>query len=204
MNRSSASKSLTCAVSRNFKPPNFTKGMLRRVSSISSGCAVVRRPEEHRLLLQARANLAVFQHALDDVAGLVGLVAHADQLRTLGRLAVRPEVLGEALYGKINHAIGGSENGLGRTIVAIERDDLGRRTELSREVEDVAHRRGAERIDRLRVVADHGQSAPVGLQAPGGSRTGAGWCPGIRRPARGRTAPPISAASTGSLTVCAQ
>ena len=59
--------------------------------------AVVRGPEEDRLLLQARANLAVFQHALDDVAGLVGLVAHADQPRTLGRLAVRPEVLGEAL-----------------------------------------------------------------------------------------------------------
>jgi hypothetical protein len=29
--RSSASRSLTCAVSKNFKPPNFTKGMLRRV-----------------------------------------------------------------------------------------------------------------------------------------------------------------------------
>ena len=31
-----ASRSLTCAASRNFSPPNFTKGMLRRVSSISS------------------------------------------------------------------------------------------------------------------------------------------------------------------------
>ena len=41
--------------------------------------------------------------------------------------------------------------------------DLGRRAELSREVEDIAHRRGAERINRLRVVADHGQSGP-GLQ----------------------------------------
>ena len=35
--RSSASRSLTCAASRNFRPPNLTKGILRRVSSISSG-----------------------------------------------------------------------------------------------------------------------------------------------------------------------
>ena len=34
--RSTASKSLTCAVSRNFNPPNFTNGMLRRVSSSST------------------------------------------------------------------------------------------------------------------------------------------------------------------------
>ena len=29
--------SLMCAASRNFSPPNFTNGMLRRVSSTSSG-----------------------------------------------------------------------------------------------------------------------------------------------------------------------
>ena len=34
----------------------------------------------------------------------------------------------------------------------------------SGKVEDVAHGRGAKRIDRLRVVADHGQAAPAGLQ----------------------------------------
>ena len=35
---------------------------------------------------------------------------------------------------------------------------------MRREVEDVAHGRGAERIDRLRVVADDGEAAPVALQ----------------------------------------
>ena len=35
--RSRASMSLMCAASRNLRPPNFTKGILRRVSSISSG-----------------------------------------------------------------------------------------------------------------------------------------------------------------------
>ncbi len=43
--------------------------------------AVMRRAEQHGLLLQARAGFAVLQHALDDVARLVGLVAHADELR---------------------------------------------------------------------------------------------------------------------------
>ena len=38
------------------------------------------------------------------------------------------------------------------------------RREVAGEVEDVAHGRGAERIDRLRVVADHGEAAPVGLE----------------------------------------
>ena len=55
-------------------------------------CAMVRCPEENGLLLQACANLPVFQHALDDAAGLVGLVAHADQPRTLAGLAVRHDV----------------------------------------------------------------------------------------------------------------
>ena len=75
--RSSASMSLTCAASRNFRPPNLTNGMLRRVSSTSSGPLWLRGAEQHRLLLQQRAVLAVLQHALDDVARLVGLVAHA-------------------------------------------------------------------------------------------------------------------------------
>ena len=34
----------------------------------------------------------------------------------------------------------------------------------SGEIEDVAHGRGAERIDRLRIVADHGEAAALGLQ----------------------------------------
>ena len=39
--------------------------------------AVMRGAEQHRLLLQRRADLAVLQHPLDDVARLVGLVADA-------------------------------------------------------------------------------------------------------------------------------
>ena len=68
--RRKASTSLTCAASRNFRPPNFTYGMLRRTSSSSSTRAVVRRAEQHRLLLQRNRRLASLQHLLDDIARL--------------------------------------------------------------------------------------------------------------------------------------
>ena len=80
-------------------------------------------------------------------------------------LALGPEVLGEALGGQVDHAIGGGEDRLGRAIVAVERDDCRPAGEnWFGKVEDVAHRRRAERIDRLGVVADDGQAAAVRLQ----------------------------------------
>ena len=142
----------------------MTKGMLRRVSSTSSGPLWMRGAEQHGLLLQGGADLAVFQNLLDDVARLVGLVANGDELRPLGRLAFGPEVLGEALRCEIDDAVGSRQDRLGRAIVAVERDDLGRRAELAGEIEDVAHGRGAEGIDRLGVVADDGQAAAARLQ----------------------------------------
>ena len=51
------------------------------------------RAEQHCLLLQGRADLTVAQHLLDDVARLVGFVAHGDELRALGRDPFGPEVL---------------------------------------------------------------------------------------------------------------
>ena len=126
--------------------------------------AVARRPEQHRLLLQQRAGFAVLEDALDDAAGLVGLVAHRDKLRLGAGGPFGPEVLGEALLGQIDDAVGGGQDGLRRAVVAVERDDAGRRRELGREIEDVAHRGRPERVDRLRVVADHGEAAAAGLQ----------------------------------------
>ena len=75
--------------------------------------AVTGRPEKNRLLLQDRAPFPVLQHALNDVAGLLDLIADADQPGPLRRLAIRPEVLGEALGREIDDAIGGSEDRLG-------------------------------------------------------------------------------------------
>ena len=106
----------------------------------------------------------VLQHSLDDVAGLVGLVAHGDELRKLRRLALGPEILGETFRGEFDHAIGGGKDRLRRAIVPVERDDVGGGGECVREIEDVADGRGAEGIDRLRVVADDGEAAPAGFQ----------------------------------------
>jgi hypothetical protein len=47
------------------------------------GAAVMGRPEQNGLLLEPCAHFPVLQHALDDVAGLVRLVAYADELRKL-------------------------------------------------------------------------------------------------------------------------
>jgi len=74
-----------------------------------------------------------------------------------------PEVLGKTLLGETDNAVGGGENCLRRAIVAVERDDVCRRRELVGKVEDVADGRGAERVDRLGVVADDRQAAASGL-----------------------------------------
>ena len=73
-------------------------------------------------MLEKGAFLAVFEDALDDVACLVGLVADGDQAGFDGRGAVGPQVLGEAFFRLIDDAIGGGQDRLGRTIVAVERD----------------------------------------------------------------------------------
>ncbi|MGF6657603.1 hypothetical protein OKW34_008193 [Paraburkholderia youngii] len=69
-----------------------------------------------------------------------------------------------ALAREFDHRVRRGENRLGGAIVALERDLLRGRFELRGEIEDIAHGRAAKRIDRLRVVADHGQAAAVRFQ----------------------------------------
>src|SRR5205823_5510917 len=126
--------------------------------------AMMRRAEQDRLLLQRRPPLPIFQDTLHDVARLIGFVAHADELRSCTGISVGPKVLGEALSCKADHAICSREDCLCRAIVALERNDLRRRAELCGEVEDVSDIRGTERVNRLRVIADDGQSAAAGLE----------------------------------------
>ena len=61
-------------------------------------------------------------------------------------------------------ALVASRIGLRRPVVARERDGARRRREQRRVVEDVAHGRAAEGVDRLRVVADGREAAAVRLQ----------------------------------------
>ncbi|MNI01733.1 hypothetical protein D3C73_545850 [compost metagenome] len=126
---------------------------------------MVRGAKKHGLLFQCHAGLAIFQHLLDDVIGLLRLVLDGNEARALFRLAVGPEVLGKALAGKFDDAVCSRKDRVGRAIIAVQRDDVGRRIECIGEIENVADRRGAERIDRLRVIADDGQAMPAGFQA---------------------------------------
>jgi hypothetical protein len=120
--------------------------------------AVTGCPEQNGLLFEEGAGLPVLQDAFDDEARLVSLVADRDELRLCFRGALGPEVFGEAFLGEADDAVGGSEDRLRRAVVAIERDDVCWRQELVGKVEDVAHGRSAERVDRLGVVADHRQA----------------------------------------------
>ena len=125
--------------------------------------AVRRGAEQHRLLLELEPFLAARQHAVDHEVRLRRLVLHRHQTRALRRGALAPQVLGEALGGERDHRVGGVEDGLGGAVVALQRHHPRRWREGRREVEDVAHRGSAEGVDRLRVVADHGQATAIGL-----------------------------------------
>ncbi len=72
--------------------------------------------------------------------------------------AIGPKVLDEALGRKRDDGVGGAEDGARGAVVAVERDHAGGRIEGAGKIKDVAHRGGAKRIDRLRVVADDGQA----------------------------------------------
>ena len=126
--------------------------------------AVACRAEEHRLRLQGRAGLPRREDLGADVVGLRGVVADGDELRPRPGAPLGPEVLGEALARLGDDGVGGTEDGLGRAVVLLEGDDMRPRLEVPGEVEDVAHLRRPEAVDRLGVVADDGQAPPVGLQ----------------------------------------
>src|SRR5216683_8439829 len=88
---------------------------------------------------------------------LASFVADTDELWLGAGSAICPEVLGEPLGCQTDHAVCRSQDGLCGAVVPIERDNIGRRAELVGKVEDVPYCRGAEGVDRLRVVTDHGE-----------------------------------------------
>ena len=153
-----------CAASRNFSPPNFTKGILRRVSSTSSAGAVMGRAKQHGLRFEANASFAVGKDRFDDVAGLCGVIGHIDKRRKIGRSAVRPEVFGEPLGGKIDDGIGGGKDRLRRAVISFQRDHFSLGREVTGKIEDVAHGCCAEGVDRLRIVTNDREAAPGRLK----------------------------------------
>ena len=123
--------------------------------------AVMRRPKEHGLPPQIDARLAVLQNLADNVHGLIGVVLAVDQPRPLAVGPLGPEILGVSLLGQSDHAVGGFENRLRAAVILFERDDR-RILIVLGEIEDVAHSGRAEGVDRLGIVADHGQPLALG------------------------------------------
>src|SRR5262249_50448985 len=111
-----------------------------------------------------RSALPVLEYPVDDVTSLIRLVAHADEPWLLTSRAVGPEIFGETLTCKTDYGIRRRQNGLRRAIVLVECNNLGRGTKLTGEVKNVAHRRGAKRINCLRIVPYDSQPAAGGLQ----------------------------------------
>ena len=126
--------------------------------------AVIGVAEQHRLATQVDAALARLEHAVGDEDRLCLFVEHRHVLRQRAGTTHAVQVLAVLPRALRHQRVGGVEHGLRRTIVFLERDDARGRREALRELQDVLDRGGTERIDRLCVVADHGESGAVGLQ----------------------------------------
>ena len=124
---------------------------------------VVRAAEEHRLALEEHAALARFEHALDHVFALRRVVGDGDVPGLRAGLLSGREVLAEARSAFVHQRVRGVEHRLGGAVVFFEGD--GFRSEVFFELQDVFDARRAERIDGLRVVADHREAGAAGAQA---------------------------------------
>ena len=150
---------------KEFQPAKFDEWDVAAGQFDLERTAVVRGAKQYGLRFEREPRLAALQNPLDHVARLVGFVAHADDFGPLGGFALRPQVFGEAFFGKTDHGIRRREDRLRRAIILLQRHDLGPRREVTRKVEDIAHRRGAERIDRLGSSPTTVMPLPFGLSA---------------------------------------
>jgi len=141
----------------------FHKGNATSVEFEFELRAVARASKQHRLRLQREAVLALLEHALRYIAGLIGGVADGDELWLPRRDPVGPEILRMALRRQADHRVGGIEDRLRGSVIAVQGNHPREWREPARKVEDVAHGRGAKGVDRLRVVADHRHALAVRL-----------------------------------------
>ena len=126
--------------------------------------AVVRGPDQHRLLLERHARLILGQHSRADLPCLGGLVVAADELRPLARAALGRQR--QLKPGRLRPDLVGQQQDLGPgPVVAVQPDDR-QVGEGGAERAQVLGVGAAEGIDGLRVVADAGQPVAAGPQQP--------------------------------------
>ena len=128
--RNTASMSLTCAASMNLRPPNLTKGMLRRVSSISSMALWCEVRNSTACSLSAMP-ASRFSSTVSTTKSTWPMSSATET--SAGRSPeprVRAQVLGELLAREADDGVAGGEDRLGRAVVLLQPHDLGRGLEL--------------------------------------------------------------------------
>ncbi len=117
---------------------------------------MVRRAEEHRLALEVRTLLPVAEDTVDHVRRLFALVAAGHESGPGAALPLGPQRLVVALGRLGDDRVRRAEHRRRAAVVALE-GEHGGRGEPGGEVEDVAHRRRPEPVDRLGIVTHHRQ-----------------------------------------------
>ncbi|GIT29421.1 MAG: hypothetical protein Ct9H300mP1_14670 [Planctomycetaceae bacterium] len=108
----------------------------------------------------------------------------SDQHRPFAGGPVRPQRLGVSLAGLGNHAVGGLENRLGAAVVLLEGTTVVGESSSGKSRICGWWRPGTSKSTGRRL---HGRQPTPSGQVPSENGSAAGWCPGIRQPARSRT-----------------
>ena len=103
-------------------------------------------------LTERRALLVQLEDAINDEFRLLLFIAGADEPGCFATDPCRPKILGKSFLGAADERIRNVENRLRRAVVLLQRHEVARR-KLFREIENVALRRSAKRVDALRIVA---------------------------------------------------
>ena len=119
---------------------------------------------EHGLATQQDALLATGEYLLHHVARLRDVVFDHHVARSLARFVVRVENFRKAPRRFAHQGVRRIQDRLHGTVVLLQGDDVRGSIELPWKFEDVVDPRGAERVDGLRVIANHAQAAAIRLQ----------------------------------------
>ena len=130
MNRRRANNILDVGGLQEFKAAEFYEGDVASGELDFEKPAVMRGPEQDRLLFQRRAALVVFQDCLRRHRRAGSAWSLTVTRWGCSDVPIRPKIFSEPFRGQINHGIGGRQNRLRGAIIPVERDD--RRRGLNR------------------------------------------------------------------------
>src|SRR6266446_10383993 len=161
-------------VSRVLRPPQHAEHVLhmRRLQKLEAAVlherdvalaeldfeeiGVVGRTHQNGHVVQGDAGFALLQHPFYYIVRLRLLILRGHEQWPLLRPSLREQVLFEPLTPSTYHSVRSVQNRLYRAVVLLELDDRGGWVEVAGKIQDVSYGGSTKRVDRLRVVADHG------------------------------------------------